>query len=127
MKLFPTGCAAAMFSALVLSGCASQAGQIAGDWAPTIAACERMGRLQPMAALPSSAHVLMQVEFEQGRAVRKTLRVLKGIEDRRLQRQAFAEIDRVFGGTSCPGIQRLEAEVVLGPQQAGFRRVKIKP
>lgn len=121
MKLFHVGCAAAAFCVLALAGCASQPGQIAGDWPPTIPACPGMRPLQPMTALPSSVHLQIRVEFEGGRAVRKTSKVLKGIEDRRAFRMAIAQVDGVLANARCPGVAVLEAEAVIGPQQAGFR------
>lgn len=121
------GCAAALVVLLALSGCASQPALIEGNWAPALAACPGMLPLRPNAGLPSSAHLQVRVEFDRDRPVRKSLRVLKGIEDRQALRMAMAEVDGVLLRMRCPGVSVLEAEAVIGPQQAGFRQAKTWP
>lgn len=127
MNTKPRGCAAALVVLLALSGCASQPGLIAGDWQPALAACPGMRPLQPMPGLPSSAHLLLRIEFDEGRAVSNTSKVIKGIDERRAMRMAIAEVGGVMAQARCPGVRVLEVEAVIGPQQAGFRHPKTSP
>lgn len=111
---------------MALTGCATEPTRIAGDWRPQIEACPGMAPLLPLASLPSTARLQVEAELRDDRVVRMTVRVLKGIEDRRAQRMALHAVDMALKRGSCPGVQRLSAEALIGPRQAGFQGVRIE-
>lgn len=108
-----------------MTGCASSPGPVPGDWQPLIAGCEGVKPLLPQPALPSTAHFQVSAQLRDGRVVAKTVRVLKGIEDRRALRGAMLTIDSALNRATCPGALTLSAEALVGPQQAGFLHVQL--
>lgn len=69
----------------------------------------------------------IDVELREDRVVRKAIRIVRGVPDRRLQRSALMAVDMKLGASVCPGIQRLRARVVIGPTRAGFEAVMAEP
>lgn len=98
-------------------------------WAlePTLPNCNPSPALRAIAELPGETVMDVDAELRDGRVVRKTLRLVRGVPDRRAQRMAVATVDRALELAICPGIERLQARVVIGPTRAGFEAVKAEP
>lgn len=98
-------------------------------WAlqPSLPNCDPSPALRAMADLPGETVMDVESEFRDGRIVRKTLRIVRGLPDRRAQRMAIATVDAAMGGAVCPGIARLRARVTVGPARAGFESVETEP
>ena len=107
-------------------GCATGPVQVAGDWRPLIEACPDMRPLLPLPSLPGTARLKLSAELRDERVVAMSLHVVKGIEDRRAQRMALQAVDMAVKSGRCPGVRKLGAEVLIGPQQAGFQQVQLE-
>ena len=89
--------------------------------------CRPGAALKAPADLPHEILLDVEMEYREDRAVRKTIRIVRGVPDRRLQRSALMSLDMSLGASVCPGIQRLRARVVIGPTRTGFEAVETEP
>ena len=127
MKTFRTGHLTLLCISLIGQvGCASAPPEIAGDWRPVLEACPGMKPLLPIASMPGTTRVQLSAELREGRVIQTQMRFLQGIADRRAQRSAVAAIEGTLRTANCPGVSKLRADVVLGPQQAGFQSVQLE-
>lgn len=106
--------------------------------------CQAEGLLQPVPALRSTGLYAVQADLKDGRIIARQVASLETPKTNdppaprpsadnpfpfrgRTSSLPFRSIEQHMRTMRCPGFANLEAQVVIGPDRAGYRKVRLTP
>lgn len=87
---------------------------------PPPADCTLPERIAAMPALPHAGHYQAEARLRDGRTREITIKVLKGVADRRLHRSVITAIDQAMRDIRCPDAAALRFDARVGPEEGAL-------